>query len=51
MENSRIYEKKNSSVQLVYNGNGLYFSVLCDCFLKATAARITRAVSKPLATL
>jgi len=37
---------------MVYNGDGLC-SVLCVCvcFLKATAVRITRAVSKHLATM
>lgn len=50
MENSGIYKKH--CVQMVYNGDGLG-SVLCvcACFLKATPARITRAVSKHSATM
>lgn len=50
MENSGIYKKH--CVQMVCNGNGLG-SVLCVCvcFLKATPARITRAVSKHSATM
>lgn len=49
MENSGIYK---SRVQMVCNGDGLG-SVLCVrvCFLKATPARITRAVSKHSATM
>lgn len=50
MENSGIYKKRR--VQMVCNGDGLG-SVLCVrvCFLKATPARITRAVSKHSATM